>query len=146
MNEFPTRYDAHKRGRFSTLCNDTSLTKQSFKEECDINRIMARYLATGVPPPAGVKTALYGDFTLASDYFEAKMMVVRANQQFASLPAKVRDRFSNDPSQLLEFVSNRDNLAEARALGLLKDEAEPTPPAPAKGAPATPPEGKDGVK
>jgi len=45
------------------------------------------------------------------------------------LPAKMRARFHNDPQELLEFISNEENRAEAEKLGLVAKKPE-TPPAP----------------
>ena len=36
-----------------------------------------------------------------------------------TLPADLRKRFSNDPGQLLSFLENEDNRAEAIKLGLV---------------------------
>jgi len=37
----------------------------------------------------------------------------------ASLPSKIRDRFGNDPSQLLSFLADSSNKDEAISLGLV---------------------------
>jgi len=119
---FPTRYDAHERGRFVEPNDKPSMTKQSFKQECDINHIMAKYLATGMIP-AGTSVGRYGDFSAATDYLDAQLTIKNARDQFASLPAKVRERFNNDPFQMLEWIGDKDNLDEANELGLLSEEA-----------------------
>lgn len=99
-----------------------SIAVQSEKENCDINRIMAKYLKTGTLP-ANVATARYGDFSEAGDYQAAQDILLVAREQFAALPSKVRDRFRNDPRLFLEFVHNKDNFDEALSLGLLSAEA-----------------------
>lgn len=96
-------------------------TKQASKDECDINQIMKRYAKTGQLPP-GMGTGRYGDFSTYEDFLSAQIVVKTAEIQFNSLPAQVRQRFNNDPANLLEFVGNPDNLEEARKLGLLKEE------------------------
>ncbi|AXH72218.1 MAG: internal scaffolding protein [Microviridae sp.] len=102
-------------------------TKQAFKEECDINNIMRKYLE-GAPIPANVSVGRYGDFSSGADYLEAQSILLTAREQFAALPAKVRERFGNNPAQLLEFVADPKNLDEARKLGLLKLEEPKAPP------------------
>lgn len=117
-----------KRYRGGLACPaGSSLTQQQFKDECDINVMVKRF--GGVPPPpVGVDLGRFADFSSAPDYFEAQQLLVRARAQFDALPAVVRRRFGNDPQQLLAFVSDKANLAEARELGLLK--AEDPAPAP----------------
>lgn len=109
-------------------------TKQSAKDECDINRIMARYLKTG-QVPGGVLGGSYGDVSSGVDYLEAQGIILNARKQFEMLPAKVRDRFQNNPFEMLEFVGDEKNIPEARKLGLLPPEENPpaaVPPAATK--------------
>lgn len=101
---------------------DEDMAKQEFKAECDINVIMSKALRQGVFPE-GTKVGRYGDFSEIGDYQEALATVANANQQFAGLPAKVRDRFHNNPAEFLDWVQNKANLDEANDLGLLSDEA-----------------------
>lgn len=106
------------------------LTRQEFRDECDINIIMRKYQNTGALPQAwsSPPSALYGDFSEAPDFYEAQQVVVRAQEQFDALPARVRERFANDPARFLDFVHNKENLDEARKLGLLKAEVPPVSP------------------
>lgn len=104
-------------------------THQEFREECDINTIMARYNATGVMPQPwkSPPKPLWGDFSSVPEFQAAQQLLVDARDAFLSLPAKVRARFHNDPAEVLAFVHDPDNLEEARKLGL----ANPAPPSPA---------------
>jgi len=98
-------------------------TKQSFRSECDINTIMARYQRTGVLPDMLNKSpGQYLDVT-GIDYQEAMQTVATANSLFEELPSKIRSRFENDPQQFLEFTSNENNRQEMATMGLLKPEA-----------------------
>lgn len=97
-------------------------TQQQFKDECDLNVLMARYVKTGTLPQS-TRSALYGDFSDVGDYQSAQDTILRAQQQFAALPSKVRDRFKNNPAEMLSFVANPANLDEAATLGLLSEEA-----------------------
>lgn len=99
--------------------DEPSLTKQSFSEDCDINVIMARFEKTGVLPSSVNDSPRYGDFSDVVDYDESLRVVMEADEAFMSLPAKVRARFQNDPSELIEFVRDPANMQEARDLGLL---------------------------
>lgn len=116
-----------KKGECDTDVDPEGLTRQEFKEECDINRIMARYGGEVPLPVAG--DPLYGDFSELGDYQAARDVLLRAREQFELLPSKVRDRFRNDPEAFLAFVGDQENADEARKLGLLKPVEPPPPPA-----------------
>ncbi len=125
---------------------DPGLTIQSAKDECDVNRIMARWRATGDVSHLNLTKPTYGDYSTADDYLSAQLTVDDARASFAALPAAVRDRMQNDPAELLSFVADPANSEEALALGLVEPGAEPPParepetPAPEPGAePPTPP-------
>ena len=111
-----------------------SKTKQSFKDECDINRIMARYQATGLLDFTQKREARYADVS-GLDYQEAANLVAGAQSMFNDLPSTLRERFSNDPAQLLAFLDDQANLQEAIALGLVNPRSSPGEPAAAPVAP-----------
>lgn len=96
--------------------------KQAFKDECDINSIMARYNRTGILPQSRIG-ALYGDVSALTSYQDGLDLVSRIDDAFAALPAAVRARFGNSPENLLDFLGDKRNLDEAVRLGLvtLKD-------------------------
>lgn len=98
------------------------VTKQSFKSECDINVIMARYMNTGVIDFVTKHQAHYGDVSDV-DYQTAMQTVAEANSMFEELPSQLRTRFGNDPANFLQFVSNPNNRPEMAELGLLKPAA-----------------------
>lgn len=106
---------------------EPSMTKQSFADECDINKIMERYEKTGVMPE-GRRMYEFGEAISEYSYQESLNAVIHADEAFANLPAKLRDRFGNDPVQLLKFLENPANRDEAVELGLL--EQPPAPPEP----------------
>lgn len=99
-----------------------SRTKQSFKDECDINKIMKRFKKTVgtdyLNRFQGYLDGRYGDFSEVADYRSALHQVRQAEEVFMALPAKVRGRFSNDPAQFLDFVQNPNNAEELVSLGL----------------------------
>lgn len=95
-----------------------SKTKQSFKDECDINRIMARYAATGTLDFVNKREAQFMDVS-DIDFQNAMQLVTQSREAFMSLPSAVRSRFNNDPGQLLGFLSDSSNLDEAVKLGLV---------------------------
>jgi phage internal scaffolding protein len=117
---FNTAYG--KKERVYTDVGDVSLTKQAFKDQCDINFIMKNYEKTGIAP-INQRQPQYGDFTQVNDYHSALNSVIAAQDHFMSLPAELRARFSNDPGEFISFVENPDNKEELGKLGLLKQES-----------------------
>lgn len=99
-----------------------SLTKQSFKDECDINTIVRKYSQTGVLTHVRTTRPMFGDFTKVSSYQEALNAVMAAQDSFMTLDPKIRARFGNDPQQFLDFIDDPSNLDEARRLGLVPPE------------------------
>lgn len=101
-------------------------TKQSMKEECDINNILRKYRATGHLSHVRQGAAEYGHAP-ATTFHEAMDMVISAQQMFKDLPASLRRRFDNDPAEFLKFAQDEKNLDEMRELGLAKPAAEQPP-------------------
>jgi len=98
-------------------------TMQQFKDEADVNVIMARYMRTGVLPEdidAGARQ--YLDAT-GYDFQEAQNLIAGAASLFEQLPSKIRNRVDNDPAKLLAFLHDPNNRAEAEALGLISRSA-----------------------
>lgn len=103
---------------------DPGLTEQSHAKDCDINNIVATYHKTGVFPEAG--ELLFADVSDAPTYQDALQTVINAENAFMALDAKTRKRFDNDATQMLAFLDNPENRAEAIALGMIPAPA-PTP-------------------
>jgi len=95
-----------------------SRVEQNHKAECNINSIIARYHRTGMAPQRS-DSALYGDFSSAADFHQAKNSVIQAEADFMALPSELRSMFDNDPAKLLDFIDNPENAEEATKLGLL---------------------------
>ena len=117
---FRTGYSPQLRVSFETTGD--SRTKQSFKNECDVNNILKNYNKTGVMPE-NFNPGEYRDLD-GTDYQEYMQTVASANSMFEELPSALRKRFKNDPAQLLSFVHDDKNVAEAHKLGLLRDDYE----------------------
>lgn len=103
-------------------------TRQSFKEECDINLMMAKFQRTGQLTHVRESLGTYGDYSNVDDYQSALNNVKAAESAFAAMPANIRDRFQNDAAQFLEFMDNPDNQDEAEDLGLVKSKIVPKRP------------------
>lgn len=98
----------------------TGRTQQHMKDECDINLILKRFEKTGQLQHVNGEPPRYGDFTNVTDYQTAVQRVAEADREFLELPAHIRSRFHNSPGELLDFLSNDSNLAEAVELGFIE--------------------------
>lgn len=101
---------------------ESRFTKQSSKDECDINIILARYTRTGELPALNEKYPQYLDVN-GMDFHAHQNVVAQAKSMFAELPSHLRDRFKNDPALFVEFTTNPNNRTELAELGLLSDSA-----------------------
>lgn len=103
------------------------MTRQEMAAECDINRIMARYLRSGNVDHFKKWGGQYMDVP-PLDYQEAMNIQLTAQAMFDDLPAHVRKKFDNKPAEFLEFVQNPKNADELITLGLRKKPVEPAKP------------------
>lgn len=95
-----------------------SRTLQYFKDDCDISLIVSKFAKTGELPHQRSTPPVFGDFANPYDFQQALNLVNDMEDQFSSLPSKVRARFENDPRSFLEFVSDPRNVDELVSLGL----------------------------
>lgn len=116
-----------ERRRVQKFFTQPSLTKQSFKDECDINNIMKKYQKTGLVTHLASFSGQYGDFTSAEDYHASFNKVLEAQDMFMTLPSSVRSRFENDPAKFLEFVHDPKNQTDLVKLGLAKERPSASP-------------------
>lgn len=110
-----------------SFVGETSRTVQSHAKGTDVNDIVRQFKVTGVVPQ-GVRRPTYGDFEHIGDYRDAMDAMIAAQKSFLAMPAKVRERFNNDPSEFVEFCSDDKNLDEMRKLGLAVPEAPKAEP------------------
>lgn len=99
-------------------CPGDGRTKQSFRDECDINNIMRKYNKTGLLPDMIKANPRYGDFSSVLTYQESLQVVFEAQKQFENLPANVRARFGNEPAHFLAFANDPQNVSEMVSMGL----------------------------
>lgn len=125
----PLEFDTHLYDDGIDCSVEPSMTKQEFRDECDINQIMARYEKTGQLPSVNYRQPMYGDVSSLASFHDAMNTVVQAEQMFMALPAELRDRFGNDPAQMLKFLDDPENKDEAIRLGIVNAPPEPEPPA-----------------
>jgi len=97
---------------------EPSRTVQSEKDACDINRILERFRKTGQISHVASRMPVFGDVSEIGDFREAVERVERTRDWFVHLPAKVREKFANDPVALMDAISDPARHDELKALGL----------------------------
>lgn len=129
MAKFFTLYDEQP-PKEAIEITQSSMTDQTFAEECDIHHIIANFNTTGLVDSVGAHdpaTLQYGDTTLLPDYETACNLVANVNQEFSNLPSNVRAEFNNDPRYLLDALTSTDEKMMARLEELgLKPKSNPT--------------------
>ncbi|QCQ85105.1 internal scaffolding protein [Blackfly microvirus SF02] len=111
-------------------------TRQEYKQECDINHIMAQYEHTGLLPHINEAAPQYMDCT-GQDFRQHMDYIAGAFSLFEELPSRIRDKFGNDPAEFLDFCSHDKNRPELAEMGLLSPDAMQRM-APPQGSPETP--------
>lgn len=111
--------NGNERRKVQLICEDKSLAQQQFKDECDINTIMNKYIQKGILPD-NLKTVqgMYGDFSNLEGFQEAMQIVQNAQYAFESLDMKTRERFKHNPEEFVAFCSNPANQEEIYKMGL----------------------------
>lgn len=103
-------------------------TKQSFKDETDVNLIIQKHARMGTLSHLEQWGGTYGDWS-DFDFQEAQNQIASATSMFEQLPAAVRNRFANSPEKFLDYVNdpeNKDDLA-AKLPELAAPRSKPLP-------------------
>lgn len=117
---------------------DKSRTKQQFKDECSLKEMVKRFQSgrsRGLT--SNILSPMYGDVSNVGSFQDCCNVITKAKEEFLTLPSDVRDRFRNNPSELVEFMADENNREEAIRLGLVekpKIVPKETPPAEDGGA------------
>lgn len=109
------------RNRVQFFTGTESKVKQAFKDQVDINNIVARFTRDHkvsmkdilARSPSG---GFFGDFSDVPDLKTVYERLANAEESFMTLPSKFRMRFDNDPLTFFEFASNPDNSKELNEL------------------------------
>lgn len=112
-------------------------TKQAFRDQVNINKIVERSKAGQLVTHLNGRQPFYGDVSDMKDYQYACDLVVKAEGLFEQMSSKVRQRFDNDPSKMIAFLQDKDNLEEAEKLGMVVRRPADPPKAP-EAPPAVP--------
>lgn len=121
--------------RVQISSDQPTLTQQKFQNDQDIHTILNRFAKTGILGDPS-RTPIYGDFSNPNQFIENMNMVADFKSQFEQQPVKIREKFHNDPQELIEYLSDKKNHKEAVKLGLMDSNVLPpeepaVPPVPA---------------
>lgn len=87
------------------------MTKQSFKDECDINQILKKaQKEKTIAHLQKYDQAVYGQFE-GLDLLEAHNLCAKAKQIFSEAPSEIRNEFNQDPFAFAAYCSNPENKA-----------------------------------
>ena len=90
---------------------DDGRTKQAFKDETDINKLLAKAQKAGTLSHLQKHGAYYGDFA-NFDFDDAQFALARARSIFEELPSEVRREFEQSPAKFFAFVNDPKNASD----------------------------------
>ncbi len=90
------------------LVYDDGKTLQCHKDECDINKIMARFAVTKTITHLEKNQQVYADFS-DYDFHEQTRKLTQGREVFDSLPAEVRREFGQSPQAFFDYVNDPEN-------------------------------------
>lgn len=103
--EYPIPRHPYSRMRVSTVNEEPPMTKQSFKDECDVNHIVARYTETGMVPVSQKGEPQYGEAPEV-DAFEGACIAadVASHMEYESIfsqaaPEAAGEELSENPAE-----------------------------------------------
>jgi len=84
-------------------------TKQSFKDETDINKILHRAQKAGTMSHLEKYQGTYGDFA-EFDFLEANLQLTKGREVFDALPSEIRNEFKGSPAAFFDYVNDPKNI------------------------------------
>lgn len=111
---------------YSLTILDESKTQQHMRDECNINKIISRYVKTGLVDHLNQNKAFYADLPNL-DYREAYEKVFQAEEAFSSLPSELRNYLDNDPAQFVDWMQSGEDMEMKRKYKLVNEQAPEVP-------------------
>lgn len=90
-------------------------TKQSYKDSCDINKILEQNAGKESLSHLERHGARYGDFA-AIDWEELPLQLAQGREIFGELPAEVKREFNQSPGEFFAYVSDPKNSERLQQL------------------------------
>lgn len=138
------RPSPQSRRSVSLDCGDVEVTKQYYKDECDIHKILSQFQKTGIINHISQNQPRYLDLPESIDYQTSLDIVREAGEAFMTLSSGVRERYGNDPYRFLSALADPAQREYLESVGVFapKKPAAPSSPSPGSPSPVAPAEGK----
>jgi len=108
-------------GKFKTIHTGETLTRESFRDECNINSIMGK-AQRGINVPINKKSPLFQDVSDIGTFQSINLRMQEIQDEFMhKIPAEIRLRHGNDPGRFADWIQKPENKDEAIRLGLIVD-------------------------
>jgi len=108
-------------GKYKTIHTGQTMTRESFRDECNINSIMAKAVR-GVIPRLNSKSPLFQDVSDIGTFQNMHLRMQEIQDEFLhKVPAEIRLRHGNDPGRFADWLQKPENREEAIGLGLIVD-------------------------
>jgi hypothetical protein len=114
-NTFRSAYNLGNEDYSETFSD--GITEQHHSDTCDINKILAQFMETGIMPQSKQANPQYGDVSEV-DFQQMQNQLATAKTLFEELPEQVKDTFNNEMHSFLAFAENPDNLPQMEEWGL----------------------------
>lgn len=116
-----------------------SRVKSEFQDECDMNRILDRYAATGIAQ--GAKgSPIFADVSMMQDLKTSLDTVASIEGRMKELPRAARELFRKNPQEFADALSKVSTQEELVKLGILEAApVKPVEPEPVAAVNAEPP-------
>lgn len=112
-----SQYYAKNGERYIPVYESPGRTKQSFKDQCDVNKIIKRAAqAGGLSHVQKYDKAVYGEFDGEFDLLTASVRIKKAEAIFNELPAEVRKEFNHNALDFVAFAGHPDNADKLEEL------------------------------
>lgn len=98
-------------------CKDESRTKQSFKEDADLNVMIRKF---GVETVAEPNWAELDVSNIPGDYHKVRNQLIEADELFQSIPSHIRASVDNDMGKFLALVEREQREHDKRQKDLEK--------------------------
>lgn len=120
-----------------------TMTQQHYKDECDLNQILARHKGAGelsaiqmrqllaqsaAVTPTSPRLPQFADYSNLPDFSEIKRSFIKASRAFAEVPVNVRMQFGNNPEIFYNVLTDPKQHQRLRDAGLgflLSEKKEP---------------------
>lgn len=86
------------------------ITEQSGKDQCDINKIIAKYPQRVIASKLAYDESNFQDVT-GMDFQNSLNLIKNVESSFMRLDPEIRSKFKNDPAEYLDFLAKKEAAA-----------------------------------